>query len=156
MWYRIILYVWCKVLIYGCMWYHLADIFSSRTVPILHEPHSVFWSTTNRPTIPKWQISGNNSKSLHTAIQHPADTGVVGLHRWGQAIGRRPSVPEARITLCFWPSATLISAVRTPSDSRMAARFFRSACACICIASCTFSGSLMSPGGRVWCRQRER
>lgn len=54
-------------------------------------------------------------------------------------------VPEARTLARFLPSAMLMSASRMPSDSRMAARFLRSASTCICMASWTRAGSLMSP-----------
>ena len=58
-------------------------------------------------------------------------------------------VPEARILERFFPSATLISASRMPSDSRMAARFLRSASTCICIASWTRVGNLISPASTI-------
>uniref|UniRef100_A0A8W7PJS7 Uncharacterized protein n=1 Tax=Anopheles coluzzii TaxID=1518534 RepID=A0A8W7PJS7_ANOCL len=59
---------------------------------------------------------------------------------------------EARMRDCRLPSATLMSAARTPSDSRIAARLRRSASTCICIASCTRLGSLMS---RISYRRQE-
>ena len=53
-------------------------------------------------------------------------------------------VPDANILDCFFPSATLISAVLIPSDSRIAALFFLSASTCICMASWTLAGIRMS------------
>lgn len=54
-------------------------------------------------------------------------------------------VPEAKIRASRLPSATFISAALIPSDSNIAARFFRSASTCICIASCTRVGNFISP-----------
>jgi hypothetical protein len=50
---------------------------------------------------------------------------------------------EALITFCFSPSAVLIAASRRPSDSRITARFSRSARICFSIAESTSSGGLM-------------
>lgn len=57
---------------------------------------------------------------------------------------RAMDASEARTVDCLKPSATLISAWRCPSDSRIEARFLRSAETCRCMSSTTRSGSEIS------------
>ena len=51
---------------------------------------------------------------------------------------------DARITLCFRPSAILIALCLCPSLSRISARLLRSAVTCLCIAPTTPSGAWIS------------
>ena len=47
------------------------------------------------------------------------------------------------MTCCFWPSAELMAASRSPSDWRMTARFSRSARICFSMAAMMSAGGVM-------------
>ena len=60
-----------------------------------------------------------------------------------QVVSEVDKASEALITCCFWPSALLMAASRSPSDCRITARFSRSARICFSIAARMSCGGVM-------------